>query len=280
MALANLSLFGSAFFTPIVVGKITHTLGWEWTFYLVAIFSGVVVLLVFFLVPETTYSRPAYLNTDMASVSGGPQQYEQGVEASNGDPTNQKYQGHLQDYPMSALTGTGTAQHGQTNEDSNEYAARKDSYLRSLLPFNGRKTHENFFKLLLRPIPLFFHPAVFWVCISPLLLPIATSTDHPPGLSDPRRADWLDGAHRGCPRGHLPRSTAILRRSEDGIHVRRGLRRCPSRLCRLWGVGRLVRSHHDSTQQRDLRAGISNCARHPRHDLWLCGIIWLWNHQQ
>ncbi|KAK1138890.1 hypothetical protein N8T08_001679 [Aspergillus melleus] len=41
----------------------------------------------------------------------------------------------------------------------------KASYHQSLKPFNGRKTDENFFKLLLRPFPLFFHPAILWACL-------------------------------------------------------------------------------------------------------------------
>jgi MFS family permease len=67
MALTNLSVFGGAFFTPILVGKITHTIGWPWSFYFVAIFSAASLPLVFFFVPETAYRRSAHLNTDLAS---------------------------------------------------------------------------------------------------------------------------------------------------------------------------------------------------------------------
>ncbi|TKA71374.1 hypothetical protein B0A49_03918, partial [Cryomyces minteri] len=41
----------------------------------------------------------------------------------------------------------------------------KASFAASLLPFNGRKTDENFFKLLLRPFPLFLHPGILWACL-------------------------------------------------------------------------------------------------------------------
>src|SRR6187402_545129 len=67
MALTNLAVFGGAFFTPILVGKITHTIGWPWSFYFVSIFTGVCLPLLFFFVPETAYRRSAHLNTDMAS---------------------------------------------------------------------------------------------------------------------------------------------------------------------------------------------------------------------
>lgn len=67
MALTNLAVFGGAFFTPILVGKITHTIGWPWSFYFVAIFCGVCLPFIFFFVPETSFRRSAHLNTDMAS---------------------------------------------------------------------------------------------------------------------------------------------------------------------------------------------------------------------
>lgn len=41
MALSNLALYGGAFFTPVVVGVMTSTIGWRWTFYLVGILSAV-----------------------------------------------------------------------------------------------------------------------------------------------------------------------------------------------------------------------------------------------
>lgn len=60
MALTNLAVFGGSFFTPIVVGKIAHTIGWPWTFYIVAIACGTCLPFMIFLMPETVrdISRP------------------------------------------------------------------------------------------------------------------------------------------------------------------------------------------------------------------------------
>ncbi|KAI9650230.1 hypothetical protein NHQ30_000243 [Ciborinia camelliae] len=139
MALTNLAVFGGSFFTPILVGKITHTIGWPWSFYFVAIFVGVCLPLVIFFVPETAYIRPLHLNTDLAStdqidrfilkpghelekVLRGPNTIETTVTANgNGSPT--------------------------------------------LMPFSGRYSEESFWKLCLRPFPLFFQPAIFWACL-------------------------------------------------------------------------------------------------------------------
>ncbi|RPA90766.1 MFS general substrate transporter [Choiromyces venosus 120613-1] len=63
MALSNFSLFGGAFLTPVIVGKITGELGWQWSFYLISIFTGVLLPLVILWVPETSYNRSAHCNT-------------------------------------------------------------------------------------------------------------------------------------------------------------------------------------------------------------------------
>lgn len=147
MAVSNVALFGAAFMTPVVVGKITKTMGWQWSFYFVAIFLGASLPLMFFFVPETAFRRPEHLNTDFKR-SGG-----------QGEPT----QSHV------SLSGASNDERKELSSDLNnatETAIRipeKDSFAQSLRLFNGRKTDESFFKLLLRPFPLFFHPGILWV---------------------------------------------------------------------------------------------------------------------
>lgn len=145
MALTNLAVFGGAFFTPILVGKITHTIGWPWTFYLVAIFSGVSLPFVIFYVPETAYRRAAHLNTDMASTENLHDRKDVHDGAHEMD-TRHSVQ-HAVDVP-------------QPGAATSKVVSRKN-----LMPFSGRKTDENFFKLLLRPFVLFAHPAIIWACL-------------------------------------------------------------------------------------------------------------------
>lgn len=154
MALSNLALFGGAFFTPVVVGKITHTIGWEWSFYLIAIFSGALLPLVIFFVPETAYRRNSSLNTDYVveeSISKTDTEKRASTSLSRPDSIdnrpNERDNRHL------------------TSQADDIFVPLKISFARSLLPFNGRKTDENLFKLVLRPLPLFFHPAIFWACL-------------------------------------------------------------------------------------------------------------------
>ncbi|KAG0650581.1 hol1 [Hyphodiscus hymeniophilus] len=162
MALTNLAVFGGAFFTPILVGKITHTIGWPWSFYLVAIFTGVCLPLVFFFVPETAYRRSAHLNTDMVSsedvrLNEIPQKPMNGTAEVTEAPTSTT--GETIPEKHSAEGGS------QDVLNFPETTIPKANYRQTLLPFNGRKSDESYWKLLLRPFPLFAHPAILWACL-------------------------------------------------------------------------------------------------------------------
>ena len=164
MALTNMALFGGAFFTPILVGKITHTLGWQWSFYFIAIFTGVLLPFVFFFVPETAFRRAEHLNTDFTGEGHleGKDHLDPAWENSHSE--NSAKQGS-----RDGSVPTSFDKHQNDNElrdlNSERPVPAKVSYARSLMPFNGRKTDDNFFKLVLRPFPLFFHPAIFWACL-------------------------------------------------------------------------------------------------------------------
>lgn len=174
MALSNVALFGAAFLTPVLAGKITHTLGWEWTFYLVAILSAACLPLTIFLVPETAFRRPGCLLIDDSRTQN--EQDETTISVQRNNDENGSNQGsHLrtedektptaregtQKQPLIKSDGKASVANDEVNQTTR--VPEKASYLETLKPFNGRKTDENFFKLLLRPFPLFFHPAVLWV---------------------------------------------------------------------------------------------------------------------
>lgn len=159
MALSNVALFGAAFLSPVVVGKMTLTIGWTWTFYILAILLAAALPLMVFFFPETAYRRANYLNTD----------YDDGAGPGAGNGTDS----HL---PLAGVSDGSQAEENKASEEgkeTNETSAEaspppeipaKDSFWKSLRLFNGRKTDENFFKLLLRPVPLLFHPGILWVC--------------------------------------------------------------------------------------------------------------------
>lgn len=172
MALTNLAVFGGAFFTPILVGKITHTIGWEWSFYLEAIFCGLMIPLVILFVPETSYRRSSHLNTDMASTDD-IRLYEKEPDHGHAIGENTAGNAHISPELDSSrnhepgTSGDSGAVASNGTQFINEAGAStpKKSYRETLMPFSGFYSDENFFKLLLRPFPLFFHPAIFWACL-------------------------------------------------------------------------------------------------------------------
>lgn len=135
MALANLALYGGAFFSPVLAGAISERLGWRWMFFFAAIFSGVMLPLVFFICPETAFRRASHLNLDTASTD----------DFHTGSPEK----------PRSA----------SSEEAPLMEPKQKKSYWKTLMPFDGRKTDDKLWLLALRPIPLFFQPAIAWGCL-------------------------------------------------------------------------------------------------------------------
>lgn len=100
------------------------------------------VLLLFF-VPETAYRRDHSLELDLLANDSNEALQTPNVSGEEGFDEK-------------------TA---QTTTVSESAVPPKATFVQRMMPFNGRKTDESFFKLLLRPFPLFFHPAVVWACL-------------------------------------------------------------------------------------------------------------------
>ncbi|CZT42732.1 related to transporter protein HOL1 [Rhynchosporium secalis] len=159
MAITNLAVFGSAFFTPIVVGKMTHTIGWPWTFYMVAIFTAACLPLVVLYVPETAYRRSSHLNTDLVtSQTSHSHSYTKSDDNGHLLQTLTQQQIANTEHPANPLATP------NNTLEANSGTAKK-GFAQSLALIHGRFTDDSFWKLLLRPFPLFLHPAVFWATI-------------------------------------------------------------------------------------------------------------------
>ncbi|KIH93673.1 MFS transporter [Sporothrix brasiliensis 5110] len=185
MAFTNLAVFGGSFFTPILVGKITHTIKWWWTFNLIAIFCAMCLPLIIFLCPETAYRRDDTLNLDLlatdenAAIRQGAQPI--GKRDSSGND-EEKTTGAAEPATATAPDGAASAAAASAAATATDPSAtapadversahaqnvpEKVSYVKSLALFNGRKTDENFFKLFLRPFPLFLQPAFLWASLT------------------------------------------------------------------------------------------------------------------
>jgi hypothetical protein len=148
MALSNLALFGGAFLTPVFVGMIADRIGYEWTFYFVAIFAAALLPLLILFCPETTYKRDASFDIDSLGNLIVPPD-----SLSSDLPTNA---------PSSASTSKEASSPLVTPPSSHH---QKDTFPQSLRLFNGRKTSDHYLPLLLRPFPLFLHPSILWACL-------------------------------------------------------------------------------------------------------------------
>ncbi|EHA52799.1 hypothetical protein MGG_05085 [Pyricularia oryzae 70-15] len=158
MAFTNLAVFGGAFFTPILVGVITHSIMWWWTFYIVAILCAACLPLVVFFCPETAYKRDQSLNTDMGVDFQTGHQLRTFSEGSDSPPAQGQSTADEE-----KLVGRSTQQ-GQ-NGAAAEIPKQK-TFTESLALFDGRKTDESFWKLLFRPFVLLVaQPAFLWASL-------------------------------------------------------------------------------------------------------------------
>jgi len=101
------------------------------------------------MVPETAYRRE--INTDIPST-------ENLMYTQNTNSTQQRWP------PAEPTSANASEQRLQRGQEKRQRAPPKTRtpYLKRLALFNGRKTDESIFKLVLRPFPLLFHPAILW----------------------------------------------------------------------------------------------------------------------
>jgi hypothetical protein len=172
MALTNLCLFGGSFFTPVIIGKMTHTIGWQWSFYMVSIFAGAMLPIAFFFLPETAFRRDAALNTDTLITAHGSEVHTHertpgAVEAqTNGNGPETSHHPETGDKPETEKDSEDLSERRNEVEPSPTATPlpQKKSYWQTLRIVDGRFSDEGYFNLLLRPLPLFFHPGILWVC--------------------------------------------------------------------------------------------------------------------
>ncbi|KAI3326795.1 major facilitator superfamily domain-containing protein [Xylariaceae sp. AK1471] len=124
----------------LIAGYIIEDQGWKWTLIWCGILFGILLPLVIFFVPETAYRRQSYEERLMAARMNDSKQ--ESLE-KNGATVEQN------EKPLVA-SETGT----QTES--------KDSFLRSLRFYSGVYTETPLWKIFLRPMVIFWYPAVLW----------------------------------------------------------------------------------------------------------------------
>ncbi|KAJ3476205.1 hypothetical protein NLI96_g11318 [Meripilus lineatus] len=137
---------------PLVCSYVIENLSWQWGFWIVSIPLGISVLLVFFLVPETTFHRlPATIADDKSS--------EQAEKASDAEKSP---------------TSIGEA----PAYDSSVTQPQRPSYRSELKIWNGSFSKQSFWRIFLRPIPFIFSPVALFLSAPPRSLPSNMGLPH------------------------------------------------------------------------------------------------------
>ena len=122
--------------------------------------------IIFLFVPETAFRRDSSFNTDLIGedsvqhTSYVDPRHKLSADGTFGNGNSPNTSG-----PISFEKRHGNIEDCHLTSQRDNEIQRKVSSTQRLMLFNGQKTDESFFKLLLRPLPLFFHPAIFWACL-------------------------------------------------------------------------------------------------------------------
>ncbi|KAF3769321.1 hypothetical protein M406DRAFT_75803 [Cryphonectria parasitica EP155] len=145
IAVWNLFLLTGIAGGALISGYIIELDGYRWTFGVCAIFFGVLMFGVVFLVPETAYRRdsvvPILVKDEKSELHGGMVHMELG---------------HEHDLVHSEK---GVMHHVEHNQASTE---KRHTFWQSLRVFTGRYTDAPAWKIFLRPVVMWFYPAVLW----------------------------------------------------------------------------------------------------------------------
>lgn len=126
---------------PVLGGYISMKHGWRSQFIIIASFLGPITVLVFFLVPEHMFNRPAIFDTDTASHEN----LQELSEVLGGNVLDEK-----------------TAARESVAENSTPPVEEKHTYVQQLRLYNGRFSNESFFRCILAPFVLLLYPATIW----------------------------------------------------------------------------------------------------------------------
>ncbi|KAJ9628837.1 hypothetical protein H2203_002740 [Taxawa tesnikishii (nom. ined.)] len=145
LAVWNLFLLCGIAGAGFISGYIIEDLGYKWTFGICAILFGVFMFGILFFVPETSYVRPQTI-TRPVQANAGEDEYRVGDEKGA-----KEYVETVQKPLPAHVTGNG--------RNENEPAM---GYWRSMRLFTGRYTDAPIWKIVTRPLVIFWYPAVLW----------------------------------------------------------------------------------------------------------------------
>jgi MFS family permease len=138
VSISNFMVTALSNLAGIISGQVFQSLGWAWVFHLYQIFLVIHFLLLFFLVPETTFNRDSRYNIDTVEEDILPE-------------LAQKEQEHVEHV---AEIGAG---------EQEAEIPKKKTYFQELAVFTGTYTDVNILKLILEPFVTMVNPASLYI---------------------------------------------------------------------------------------------------------------------
>jgi MFS family permease len=149
-AVFNLGVLGGINLASPIAGNIIQNYGWKVAFWIMGAFFAIQTILVLFFMPESAYHRPDALNLDLGSHENVANALKYEQERRN-NSTEEK----IVDAEGNAVALPGTP----------SVTSEKHSYRTELLPYSGYNSHDNIFKIMVRPFTLLASPVVLWATL-------------------------------------------------------------------------------------------------------------------
>lgn len=145
----NMAISCGSSLGAVVGGYIIQYLSWRWTFGFCAISMGVLTPMLILFVPESVYDRELEFETDIVATTGEQQAVSDGnkVDKDTADVTE------------------GTAPSSASSTVQRPVPEPK-TFMQLIAPYDGMKSNDGFFKLLLRPVKMGFYPSVIWAYLT------------------------------------------------------------------------------------------------------------------
>jgi MFS family permease len=143
--------------TAIIAGVITTSLGWHWLFIFLAIFAGLQLVAMFFLCPETTYTRPDLRQIGQVNQLGRSITLQQ-TELEFVDKFGKTHLHRVASIPKHY--------EGSISRVTTRSLPRKKTYLQSLAIWNPKFTDESLISHVIAPFMTVFNPGALYILVS------------------------------------------------------------------------------------------------------------------
>lgn len=120
------------------------------------IFMSIYIVLLFFLIPETTYNRPKKFDTDVREQLVGDSDHESTInDLSVNEPIST-------DEKRGVVAASTPQSPSEADVEQTNQPEKRKTWVQGLKVYNGRFSNENYFRTVLSPFVTFLLPAVHW----------------------------------------------------------------------------------------------------------------------